>query len=101
MNKLKWILGTILFVSWASSLGCASTQPCDPIVVEVPVAVAAPGLPVPEVPEWQSPTADPSDVRAYVRALVHDILNAWAWGTEMKHTIEAYNEAQDETPGHN
>lgn len=86
----KSITICVIAVIMILSAGCAST--CDPVVVKVPVPIYAGPLPVPETPTWETPGADPSDVRSYVRALVHDIIEAWRWGTELRAVIDAHNE---------
>jgi len=79
------------------SAGCAST--CDPVIVKVPVPIYADPLPVPATPAWHTPGADPSDVNSYIRALTHDVIEAWRWGVELRHVIEAHNKAiADEQP---
>jgi hypothetical protein len=77
--------------------GCATT--CKPEIVTVPVPVYADPLPIPDVPVWETPDADPSVPSTYIRALVHDLLESWTWASEMRHVIESHNKAiADEQP---
>lgn len=86
---MRYICAALMFIV---ASGCVTTiPPCDPVVVEVPVDNPGSVLPEPATPEWQTPEADPDDVRGYLRALANDLLNAWKWGAEMRHVIESHN----------
>ena len=90
MKKIILITAVLVFA------GCATCPPPEVVEVQVPIPVQAPPLPVPETPDWQTPDADPSDVNAYVRALVHDLVASWKWGVEMKHVIESHNKVMSD-----
>lgn len=83
---MKYLCAFLMIVALG---GCATT--CDPVIVEVPVDNPGAVLPIPSTPEWQTPEADPSNPREYLRALTHDLLKAWKWGAEMRHIIQAHN----------
>ena len=73
---------------------CATTGPAPPPeLVEVPVYVPPAELPIPEPPAWRTPTADPADRPAYVKALALDLLDAWRYALELRQVLEAHNEA--------
>jgi len=84
----------VLFLLFAA--GCATCPQVTPTIVEVPVPVMAPPLPMPDTPEWKSPDADPANPNEYVRALVYDLIEAWKWGTEMQHVIDSHNRSLSE-----
>ena len=88
--RTKTLLICVFVVIIILSAGCSSVK-CEPEIVTVPVPVYADPLPVPDVPVWETPSADSSIPSAYIRALVHDLLEAWRWGTELQHVIESHN----------
>jgi len=88
-NNILFVMAAVLF----TTMGCATCPPPDVIEVPVPVPVQAPELPMPDVPVWKTPITDPTDPNAYIRALTSDLVKAWKWGSELRHVIEAHNEA--------
>jgi hypothetical protein len=88
---MKRLLPLILAAALAA---CASAPPAPPPeLVEVPVFIPPPELPIPEPPAWRSPSADPSDSAAYVKALALDLVDAWRYALELRQVLEAHNEA--------
>lgn len=79
--------------------GCCSTKTVyEPVEVLVPVTVAPPPLPIPESVEKESLLADESDWQAYLKAMVRDLLRAWAHIELLEDRIKKYNEAAANIP---
>ena len=86
----------LLGAAVALSVGCASSRPptkVEVVEVKIPVVIPPPEIELPPMPKWESPNADPEDSREYIRAMVRDLLNAWAHIEELRWLIETTNEA--------
>lgn len=81
--------------------GCSSTPTVEIRTVEVlkPVAVAPPPLMVPPAPEKETLLENESEWLEYLRAMVRDLLSAWAHIELLHYRIEAYNAAAAEVTG--
>lgn len=92
MKKPTPLLLLVLALGLAA---CASTpRPAPaPELVEVPVYIPPPELPIPEPPAWRTPSADPEDSAAYVKALALDLVDAWRYALKLRQVLEAHNEA--------
>jgi hypothetical protein len=88
-------LALLLALTVLFSLGCASSRPprVETVEVLVPVTVPPPEIELPPEPERETLTADETDTLEYIRAMVRDLLNAWAHIEELRWLIETQNEA--------
>lgn len=75
---------------------CASNKVPEPQIVYVPVYEPPPALPLPDAPEAKTCDADPADWREYLRAMIEDLLAAWAHIAELRHIIDSYNDSRSE-----
>jgi len=100
LEILSWTILCVLLgvIFLLAALGCGSTRPEPQIIykeVKVPVPIQGEPLPIPPAPEWETENLDPES-EAWVeslRAIVRDLLRAWAHIEELRYLIDSHNGA--------
>ena len=84
-----------LMLAVLMNMGCASSKPprVETVEVFVPVIVPPPPIELPPAPERETMTESEENVTQYIRAMVRDLLRAWAYIEELTWLIETQNEA--------